>query len=189
MPVSKVVYGGNTVIDLTGDTVAADKLGAGVTAHGADGSAITGTGLLYTESADLTPIVFDYNVGYIALTQSSNIALAHTYYFAKEEPTQCYCDVYELTAGKHYSLSLDSVVGTRFRAGMAKTYTDFNTTVNNRQAITLRQVVYLADSPTANQRVFFLNDLGTAAYPYLIVQKDNKGRTGLITHLRELTFN
>ena len=43
MGVSKVVFSGNVVIDLTNDTVTADKLYEGVTAHGADGEAITGT--------------------------------------------------------------------------------------------------------------------------------------------------
>lgn len=43
MAVNKVIYGGETLIDLSGDTVTADKLLAGYTAHGADGTAITGT--------------------------------------------------------------------------------------------------------------------------------------------------
>ena len=189
MPVSKVVYGGNAVIDITGDTVTADKLGAGYTAHGADGSAITGTGLLYTVSADLIPIEFDYNAGYIGLRQYSEVATASLSYFTKEEPTQCYCDVYEIEAGKNYLLSLDSVVGTRFRVGMAKTYDTFNMTINGNPSITLQQVFYLAGAPVAGQRVFFSNDLGTGPYPYLIIQKDNAGRTGLITHLREITFS
>ena len=38
-----MVYAGNTLIDLTGDTVAADKLLSGYTAHDAAGNAITGT--------------------------------------------------------------------------------------------------------------------------------------------------
>ena len=42
MAVNKVIYGGETLIDLSGDTVAADKLLAGYTAHGADGTAING---------------------------------------------------------------------------------------------------------------------------------------------------
>ena len=41
--ISKVVYGNQTLIDLTSDTVAADKLLNGYTAHRADGSAITGS--------------------------------------------------------------------------------------------------------------------------------------------------
>ena len=40
--ISKVVYGNETLIDLTSDTVAADKLLAGYTAHGADGAPISG---------------------------------------------------------------------------------------------------------------------------------------------------
>lgn len=43
MAISKVIYGGETLIDLTADTVKADKLLKGTTAHGADGEAITGT--------------------------------------------------------------------------------------------------------------------------------------------------
>lgn len=43
MAISKVVYGGRTLIDLTGDNVTADKLKKGYTAHGADGEVINGT--------------------------------------------------------------------------------------------------------------------------------------------------
>lgn len=43
MAISKIVYGGNTLIDLTGDTVVSTKLLTGYTAHGADGELITGT--------------------------------------------------------------------------------------------------------------------------------------------------
>ena len=39
--ISKVVFGGNTLIDLTQDTVVADKLLQGYTAHGADGNVVT----------------------------------------------------------------------------------------------------------------------------------------------------
>lgn len=42
MAVSKVIYGGNVLIDLTGDTISAEYLLSGYTAHGADGGTITG---------------------------------------------------------------------------------------------------------------------------------------------------
>lgn len=42
-PISKVVYGNRTLIDLTGDTVTATKLYKGTQAHGANGAVITGT--------------------------------------------------------------------------------------------------------------------------------------------------
>ena len=41
--VSKVIYGGTTLIDLTADTVQTNKLLYGYTAHGADGEEITGS--------------------------------------------------------------------------------------------------------------------------------------------------
>jgi len=43
MAVNKVEYAGNTLIDLTGDNVTADKLLSGVTAHAASGEAISGS--------------------------------------------------------------------------------------------------------------------------------------------------
>lgn len=41
--ISKIVYGGDVLIDLTGDTVTADQLLTGATAHGKDGEEIVGT--------------------------------------------------------------------------------------------------------------------------------------------------
>lgn len=41
--INKVVFGGDTLIDLTSDTVDAEYLASGYTAHAADGSAVTGT--------------------------------------------------------------------------------------------------------------------------------------------------
>ena len=48
--VNKVVYAGETLIDLTNDTVTASSLRKGVTAHKVDGTIITGT--LDPESGD-----------------------------------------------------------------------------------------------------------------------------------------
>lgn len=54
MGYSKVIYGGNTLIDLTADTVDASKLLAGATAHGADGEAILGTCPYDMDTSDAT---------------------------------------------------------------------------------------------------------------------------------------
>lgn len=43
MAKNKIIYNGNTLIDLTGDTVTADKLMQGYTAHDRSGAVITGT--------------------------------------------------------------------------------------------------------------------------------------------------
>ena len=51
---SKVIYGGETLIDLTADSVKADKLLKGITAHGADGEKITGTCEYDADTQDAT---------------------------------------------------------------------------------------------------------------------------------------
>lgn len=45
--VNKVVYGDTTVIDLTGDTVTADAMLPGYTAHDRSGASITGSNDLF----------------------------------------------------------------------------------------------------------------------------------------------
>ena len=54
MGVSKVVYGGRAIIDLTADTVKEDKILKGYTAHGADGDPITGTCTFDADTQDAT---------------------------------------------------------------------------------------------------------------------------------------
>lgn len=69
MAVSKVVYGNQTLIDLTGDTVTADTLLAGTTAHNKAGLQLTGTAVIPTKTSDLTN-----DSGFI--TASDNVASA-----------------------------------------------------------------------------------------------------------------
>lgn len=52
--ISKVVYGGDVLIDLTADTVKADKLLKGYTAHGADGETVAGTCTFDANTQDAT---------------------------------------------------------------------------------------------------------------------------------------
>lgn len=54
MAVNKVIYDGATLVDLTGDTVTADNLAAGVKATGADGKPITGLLPKVTIDAELS---------------------------------------------------------------------------------------------------------------------------------------
>lgn len=57
MGVSKVVYGSTTLIDLTADTVTASALSYGITAHGSDGEAITGTNTNDADTTDATAVI------------------------------------------------------------------------------------------------------------------------------------
>lgn len=61
MGVSKVVYGNEIVMDISGDSVTAGTLLSGETAHGADGEAITGTAIKIVVTADDTTPPSDTN--------------------------------------------------------------------------------------------------------------------------------
>lgn len=63
MPINKVLYGTTTLIDLTEDTVTADKLAAGETAHDAAGEQITGTLETGSGSGDCIPVPAAAEVG------------------------------------------------------------------------------------------------------------------------------
>lgn len=71
MAVNKVIYDGATLVDLTGDTVTADNLAAGVKATGADGKPIVGLlpkvtidSQLSDSSANPVQNKVVYNLGY-----------------------------------------------------------------------------------------------------------------------------
>lgn len=52
MAKNKIIYGGEVLIDLTADTVVADKLAAGYTAHDRSGAVITGTSTFDADTSD-----------------------------------------------------------------------------------------------------------------------------------------
>jgi len=54
MAISKIIYGGDVLLDLTADTVTAEHLIKGYTAHGADGELITGTNDWDSNTQDAT---------------------------------------------------------------------------------------------------------------------------------------
>lgn len=71
--VNKVVYGGKVLIDLTGDTVTADKVLKGYTAHDKSGETITGTCKYDVDSEDATVAVAEMLVGKTAYARGSKI--------------------------------------------------------------------------------------------------------------------
>ena len=73
MAINKVVYGGNTLIDLTADTVTADKLLDGYTAHGKDGEVVTGTCTFDVDSQDATVAVAEILKGKTAYARGTKL--------------------------------------------------------------------------------------------------------------------
>ena len=73
MAISKVIYGGQTLIDLTGDTVTADKLLSGTTAHGKDGELITGSCEFDVDSGDATVAAAEILKGKTAYARGAKV--------------------------------------------------------------------------------------------------------------------
>lgn len=90
MAVNRVDYGGNTLIDLSADTVTADALLSGFTAHGADGELITGTADgVHVASATKAPSSNATSIAFTGLAAqpkafmliaTTQISLSSTYY-------------------------------------------------------------------------------------------------------------
>lgn len=70
---NKIVYGGKTLIDLTGDTISADKLLKDFTAHDKSGATITGTCTFDSDTQDATAAVAEILLGKTAYARGSKI--------------------------------------------------------------------------------------------------------------------
>lgn len=73
MGISKVVYGGDTLIDLTSDTVEAEALLVGHTAHGKDGEPIEGTCSFDANTSDATAKVSEILTGKTAYVNGQKL--------------------------------------------------------------------------------------------------------------------
>ena len=71
--ISKVVYGGKTLIDLTADTVTADKLLSTYTAHDKSGAVITGTCTFDADTSDATAAVAEILAGKTAYVNGNKL--------------------------------------------------------------------------------------------------------------------
>lgn len=158
MAVNRVDYDGSTLIDLTSDTISADKLYKGYTAHAADGSVITGT----LATAPLEPYIAELNQGYV--DQDT---------WKYENPTGTYVDMYEVKADHRYFISLGANVGTRFRVMF--TTTDISTVTGN---VVGTRVI------TTNNPAAYANTKYTPSEDgYLVIAKDNVGKQGVKTYV------
>lgn len=70
---NKIIYGGNTLIDLTGDTVSADKVAKDVTFHDKSGAVVTGTSTKDSDTSDATVAVAEILSGKTAYARGTKL--------------------------------------------------------------------------------------------------------------------
>ena len=73
MAINKVIYGGNTLIDLTSDTVIAEKMLKGYTAHDKSGALVTGTCTNDVNSTDATAVAAEILNGKTAYARGAKV--------------------------------------------------------------------------------------------------------------------
>lgn len=73
MAINKVIYGGNVLIDLTGDTITPDKQADGIKAHDASGAQITGTNTFDADTQDATAAAAEILTGKTAYVRGSKV--------------------------------------------------------------------------------------------------------------------
>lgn len=71
--VNKVIYGGQTLIDLTGDTITAADLASGKTAHDKSGAVITGTSTYDADTSDATATASEILSGSTAYVRGAEV--------------------------------------------------------------------------------------------------------------------
>lgn len=73
MAINKIIYAGQTLIDLTADTVTADKVLQGITFHGKDGVAAAGTCTYDSDTQDATAAVGEILAGKTAYARGAKV--------------------------------------------------------------------------------------------------------------------
>ena len=73
MAYNKIVYNGTTLIDLTADTVEADQLKSGITAHDKSGAVITGTCTHDSDTTDATATAAEILTGKTAYVNKNKL--------------------------------------------------------------------------------------------------------------------
>ena len=186
--VNKVVYGGQTLIDLTADTITAGDLAAGVTAHDKSGAAITGTDTRDSDTSKDTAAVAEILAGKTAhargaqlvgtmknnggtgvtVSSKSGSAIPQGYYDGSGKVTIDAASATALVAGNvKQGVSILGVTGT-YAGEAAKLQTKSVTPSTKAQTI------------TADTGYDALSSVSVAAIPYTETENSAGGKTATI---------
>lgn len=179
--VSKVVYGGKTLIDLTADTVTADKVLSGYTTHGKDGAAITGTCTYDADTGDATAAVAEILTGKTAYVNGVKLTGTMKNNGAVTGTISTKAEVYTIPIGYHdgagkvgiSTTEQAKIIATNIRSGV--TILGVTGTMNGSEDV--KAQAKTATPATTAQTILpdtgynYLSQVTVAAIPY--VESDN----------------
>lgn len=183
---SKIVFGNEVLMDLTSDTVSAEKLLRGYTAHGADGDPVTGTCTFDSDTSDDTAFAAEllsgktaHARGILITGEMPNIGAAQGIITEKT-------GVYNIAQGYHdgsgtvgiATVEQNKLIPENIKAGIVLlgitgTYAGEAVTVQSKIATPSRtQQVILPDSGYD-----YLSQVTVEAIPYVVTQNAAGGNT------------
>lgn len=121
--INKVVYDGNTLIDLTGDTVEADKVLSGYSFHDRSGAILTGTNTYDADTSDATAAASEIISGKSAYVSGSKVTGSMANNGAISETIDNVSDTILIPVGYHDgsgSVQIDSTEQAKIIAGNIK---------------------------------------------------------------------
>lgn len=186
---NKVVFGGNTLIDLTGDTVDTNTLLYGATAHAATGEVITGACTFDSDTTDATAVVAEILAGKTAYVNKAKITGTMPNRGSASGTISTVAGEYSIQQGYHDGsgkVSIDAteqakIIASNIKAGVSVlgvtgTYTGEGVTAQAKTATpSISQQVILPDSGYD-----YLSQVTVAAIPYSETLNSAGGYTATI---------
>jgi hypothetical protein len=185
--VSKVIYNGQTLIDLTGDTVAANYLLSGYTAHDQSGAPITGACTYDADTTDANAVAAEILTGKSAYVAGSKVTGSMTNNGSVNATISTVAGEYTVPEGYHDGggkVSIDAteqakIIAENIRQGI--TILGVTGTMSGTEDVVAEQVNV---TPTGAQQVItpstgynYISQVTVAAIPYVETDNAQGGKT------------